>query len=67
LRLLRVNLLQTGLLFRGDIHVKIAHRFGIFRGVDGRLADIRDWTDLGIEEDGAINYPPNYQPLSLYK
>jgi hypothetical protein len=66
-RLLRVNLLQTGILFRGDVHVKIAHRFGIFRGVGGRLADIRDWTELGIKEDGKINYPPNYQPLSLYK
>ena len=66
-RLLRVNLLQTGVLFRGDIHVKIAHRFGIFRGVGGRLADIRDWAGLGVKEDGKINYPPNYQPLSLRK
>jgi hypothetical protein len=66
-RLLRVNLLQTGVLFHGDIHVKIAHRFGIFRGVGGRLADIRDWAGLGVEEDGKINYPPNYQPLSLRK
>lgn len=67
MRLLRVNLLQTGILFRGDIHLKVAHRFGIFREIRGRLDDIRNWTELGIKEDGKIRYPPNYQPHSIFK
>jgi hypothetical protein len=61
-RLVRVNLLQTGVLFRGTIHAKISHRFGPFRGIWGRLKDIEDWQSLGIKEDGRVPYPPNYQP-----
>ena len=64
-RLLRVNLLQTGVLFRGTIHAKIAHRFGPFRGIWGRLKDIEDWQEMGIKEDGRVSYPPNYQPNAL--
>jgi hypothetical protein len=64
-RLVRVNLLQTGVLFRGTIHAKISHRFGPFRGVWGRLKDIEDWQSLGIKEDGYVKYPNNYQPLAL--
>lgn len=64
-RLVRVNLLQTGVLFRGTIHAKISHRFGLFRGIWGRLKDIEDWQNLGIKEDGRVPYPPNYQPNAL--
>jgi len=64
-RLVRVNLLQTGVLFRGTIHAKISHRFGPFRGIWGRLKDIEDWQNLGIKEDGRVPYPPNYQPNAL--
>ncbi|MEI8284804.1 MAG: hypothetical protein WCG52_07410 [bacterium] len=63
-RLLRVNLLQTGVLFHGRIHIKVAHIFGPFRGVAGRIQDIKDWKTLGIKEDGTIPYPPNYQPMA---
>ena len=65
IRLMRVNLLETGVLFDGEIHIKIAHVFGLFRGIDGRKRDIADCHRLGIEEDGTIPYPPNYQPLAL--
>lgn len=64
-RLLRVNLLQTGILFQGTVHAKVAHRFGPFRGIWGRLKDIEDWQNLGIKEDGKIPYPPNYQPNAI--
>ena len=64
-RLVRVNLLQTGVHFQGTIHAKISHRFGPFRGIWGRLKDIEDWQNLGIKEDGRVPYPPNYQPNAL--
>ena len=63
LRLLRVNMVETGLLFSGAVEVKFAHRFGPFRGVAGRLRDIDDCRRLGIRETGAIPYPHDYQPL----
>lgn len=66
-RLLRANLLETGVLFSGEIDIKIAHVFGPFRDIDGRLRDIEDSKRLGIGETGEIAYPPNYQPLALRK
>jgi hypothetical protein len=63
-RLIRVNLLETGVLFTGTINIKIAHVFGPFRGVAGRQRDIEDCRRLGIRETGDIPYPPNYQPLA---
>jgi hypothetical protein len=63
IRLIRVNLLETGVLFTGTINVKIAHVFGMFRDVKGRLRDIEDYKRLGIRETGVIPYPPGYQPL----
>ena len=62
-RFLRVNLLETGLLFDGRIDVKFAHIFGPLRGVEGRLRDIEDCRRLGICETGEIPYPPGYQPF----
>lgn len=64
IRLLRVNLLETGILFDGTIDVKIAHVFGPFRGVAGRLQDVEDCRRLGVKETGEIPYPPGYQPLA---
>ena len=63
-KLRRVNLLETGVLFSGTLDVKLAHVFGPFRGTAGRLQDIADCKRLGIREDGTIPYPPGYQPLS---
>jgi hypothetical protein len=65
IRLLRVNLVETGILFDHDIHIKIAHVFGLFRGINGRLEDIDDCQRLGIRETGEIPYPPDYQPLAI--
>lgn len=65
-KLLRVNLLQTGVLFEGEINIKIAHVFGLFRGVDGRFRDIQDCKDLCVKETGEIPYPPDYQPYSKF-
>jgi hypothetical protein len=62
--LVRCNLLLTGVLFEGDLDMKIAHVFGPFRGIEGRLQDIRDCRALGIKETGDIRYPPDYQPLA---
>jgi hypothetical protein len=42
----------------------MAHVFGPFRGVEGRLQDIEDCRRLNIKEDGTIPYPPNFQPLA---
>jgi hypothetical protein len=66
IKLLRVNLLETGVLFNGTIDIKIAHVFGPFRGVAGRLRDIEDCRRLGIKETGEIPYPPGYQPLAKF-
>jgi hypothetical protein len=66
IKLLRVNLLQTGVLFDGEIDIKVAHVFGPFRGVKGRLRDVEDCKRLGIRETGEIPYPPNYQPLAKF-
>ena len=66
IKLLRVNLLETGVLFDGEIDIKIAHVFGPFRGVKGRLRDVEDCKRLGIKETGEIPYPPNYQPLAKF-
>jgi hypothetical protein len=66
IKLLRVNLVETGVLFNGAIDIKIAHIFGPFRGVAGRLRDIEDCRRLGIKETGEIPYPPNYQPLAKF-
>lgn len=66
IRLIRVNLLQVGVLFDGEIDFKFQHVFGPFRGVAGRLKDIADCERLGIKETGEIPYPPNYQPLSKH-
>jgi hypothetical protein len=63
-KLVRCDLLLTGVLFDGDIDIKIAHVFSPFRGIDGRLQDIRDCQELGIKETGEIPYPPDYQPLA---
>ena len=62
-KLIRANLLQTGVVFEGQINIKIAHVFGPFRGISGRLRDIQDCRDLGVKETGEIPYPPDYQPL----
>lgn len=64
INLIRANLLETGILFDGDIDITIAHVFGPFRGVTGRLRDIEDCRRLGIKENGEIPYPPDYQPLA---
>ncbi|MEY2498934.1 MAG: hypothetical protein QOD12_2490 [Verrucomicrobiota bacterium] len=64
IKLLRVNLLETGVLFDGEIDMRIAHVFGPFRGVQGRLRDVEDCKRLGITETGEIPYPPHYQPLA---
>ena len=66
IKMLRVNLLETGVLFDGEIDIKVAHVFGPFRGVKGRLRDIEDCKRLGIRETGEIPYPPNYQPLAKF-
>lgn len=66
IKMLRVNLLETGVLFDGEIDIKIAHVFGPFRGVKGRLHDVEDCKRLGIRETGEIPYPPNYQPLAKF-
>ena len=66
IKMLRVNLLETGVLFDGEIDIKVAHVFGPFRGVKGRLRDIEDCKRLGIQETGEIPYPPNYQPLAKF-
>jgi hypothetical protein len=66
-RLVRVNLLETGVLFTGDLDLKIAHVFGPFRDVSGRQRDIADTQRLGIKETGEIPYPPGYQPLAVRK
>lgn len=66
IKILRVNLLETGILFDGEIDIKIAHVFGPFRGVKGRLRDVEDCKRLGIRETGEIPYPPNYQPLAKF-
>lgn len=63
-RLLRVNLVQTGVLFNGPIDIKIAHVFGPLRNIAGRFGDIEDCRRLGIRENGEIPYPANYQPLA---
>jgi hypothetical protein len=63
IKLVRVNLLLTGVLFNGDVDFKFAHVFGPFRGVKGRLQDIKDCRRLGIKETGEIPYPTDYQPL----
>jgi hypothetical protein len=63
-KLVRCNLLLTGVLFEGDVDMKIAHVFGPFRGIEGRLQDIRDCRALGIKETGDVRYPPDYQPLA---
>jgi len=60
----RVNLVETCVQFSGTLDIKLAHVFGPFRGVAGRLQDIADCKRLGIREDGTIPYPPGYQPLS---
>ena len=65
-RLLRVVLLLTGVLFEGTIDLRFAHVFGLFRGVEGRMNDIRDCKRLAIMETGEIPYPPDYQPLALW-
>lgn len=64
-RLLRVNLLETGVLFDESLDIKIAHVFGPLRGTSGRKQDIEDCRRLAIEETGEMPYPPNYQPLGL--
>lgn len=65
IRLLRVNLVATGVLFDGEVDFKFAHVFGVFRGVDGRLRDLEDCRRLGIRETGKIPYPPDYQPYAV--
>lgn len=54
IRLLRVNLMQTGVLFDGKVDFKIAHIFGPFRGVAGRKQDVEDYRRLGIKETGEL-------------
>jgi hypothetical protein len=63
-RLLRVNLVETGIFFNGPIDIKIAHVFGPLRNIAGRFRDIEDCQRLGIKENGEIPYPANYQPLA---
>jgi hypothetical protein len=63
--LIRVNLLQVGVLFSGDLDTKISHIFGLFRFLSGRARDIEDCRRLGIVENGEVPYPPDYQPLAL--
>jgi hypothetical protein len=67
IRLLRVNLLETGVLFAGEIDCKFAHIFGPLRATAGRRRDIEDCKRLGIRETGEIPYPPDYQPLARRK
>jgi hypothetical protein len=64
-KLIRTNLLLTGVLFSGQIEIKIAHVFGLFRDVKGRILDIEESRALGIHETGGIPYPPNYQPKAI--
>jgi hypothetical protein len=63
--LIRVNLLQVGVLFSGDLDIKVAHIFGLFRSLSGRGRDIEDSRRLGIVETGEVPYPPDFQPLAL--
>lgn len=65
-KLLRVNLLETGVLFDGQLDIKLAHVFGLFRGIQGRIEDIEDCRRLAIKETGEIPYPANYQPLAKH-
>jgi len=60
----RVNLLETGVLFEGDVDFRFVHIFGPLRDTKGRAQDIADCRALGIRETGEIPYPPNYQPLA---
>ena len=58
IQLLRVNLVETGVLFEGKIDFKFAHVFGLLRGISGRKRDIEDCKRLGIKENGEVAFPP---------
>jgi hypothetical protein len=64
-KLVRTNLLQTGIFFSDEIDVKIAHVFGPLRGTAGRRRDIEDCKRLGVVETGEVPYPPDYQPMRI--
>ena len=64
LGLIRSNLILTGMIFEGEVDVRLAHIFGPLRDVKCRQLDIEEVRSLEIREDGAIPYPPNFQPLA---
>jgi hypothetical protein len=64
-KILRVNLVLTGVLFREQVHIKLVHQHGLVCGTSGRIQDIRDWQKLGIKEDGVVPYPLGYQPKAI--
>lgn len=65
IKIVRANLVQTGIIFTGTINIKLSHNFGLFRNIRGREQDILDCKKLNIKETGEIPYPTNYQPKSL--
>lgn len=48
-RMLPVNLAQTGLLVRGEFSVEIRYRYGMVSGTSCRKQDLKRITDLGLE------------------
>lgn len=56
-RLIRVNILQTGLVFTGQFRGDIGFEFGLFRNRGCRLHDMRDSEELKIKD--TLNYWPS--------
>ena len=62
-RLLRANVVQTGVLFTGGINITISDNFGLFH-TRGRLRDIAECRRLNMVETGEVNYPDHFLPYS---
>ena len=64
--ILRANLIQAAILFKGGVDGMIHYRFGPFGPFSGMKQDIEDARRLSLREDGTIAYPPGFQPYSVF-
>ncbi len=63
-KLIRANVIQTGVLFSGEIDIKLKHEFGPFKSCSGRLKDIAECEALEMIETGEIPFPPDRMPYA---
>ncbi|MDM8542424.1 hypothetical protein QUF90_15215 [Desulfococcaceae bacterium HSG9] len=64
-QIVRINLIMTGVLFKGNIQITMENGFGLMN-LGGRIKDRKDMKKHGIYEDGYISYPDSYQPHQIF-